>query len=324
MKEDPIAVIITVKNGEKTIGKCLDSVLESDWKNIEIIVVDDASTDATAGILRKYGPKIRVITNEKNMGPALSRNIAVAESKSAYLAFTDSDCLVDRYWLNELVCSFNDPGIAGAGGCQIMPDDETGFGRIISAFLDSISFASEYLRRPRAESVKTDHNPSCNVMYKKQAFLDVGGFSKTLWTAEDVDLDYRLRKNGYSLVFNPRAVVYHYRPGSLKEFAEKMFRYGLAQGVMVRKYGFFRKVHYLFAVSAVLLVLFILSFYLSLKVGFVFFLILFSVIWLYFFVFVRKVSLAFYFLRILVSLIFFWDIGFSVGIIKPDLKKLEF
>ncbi len=324
MKENSIAVIITVKNGQKTIEKCLDSVLESDCKNLEIIVVDDCSTDSTPEVLRKYGPKIRVITNEQNKGPAVSRNIAAASSKSEYFAFTDSDCIVGKNWLMELFSSLDDPKVAGAGGCQAMPEDETGFGRIISSFLSSMSFATEYLRAPQEKCAITDHNPSCNVMYKRDAFLQVGGFSQTLWTAEDVDLDYRIRKEGYSLVFNPRAIVYHYRPRSLKEFAEKMFRYGVAQGVMIRKYGFFRRVQYFFLVSAALFLVLSISFYLSIKAGFLFFLGLAFILLVYFIFVCRKFSLAFYFLWIFAVLVLNWNAGFLNGMINPDPQKLKF
>jgi GT2 family glycosyltransferase len=324
MKENSVAVIIAVKNGQKTIGKCLDSVLGSAWDNFEIIVVDDGSSDNTPGILRQYGPKIRVITNGKNRGPAASRNIASASSKSEYLAFTDSDCTVDKHWLRELISSFDDPAVAGAGGRQAMPEDETGFGRTLSMFLDCFAFAAEYLRGPRARRALTDHNPSCNVMYRKEIFLQEGGFSEKLWTSEDVDLDYRLRKKGYSLVFNPLAVVYHYRPRSPKEFKEKMFRYGLAQGMLVRKYGFFRKIHYFFICSTALFCLLLLFFYFDSRAGSMLSAGLVLSIWTYFLLVSRKFSLAFYFLGIFVSLIFFWNIGFSAGIINPDLKKLKF
>jgi GT2 family glycosyltransferase len=324
MKDCVISVIITVKNGQQTLGRCLDSILLCEGNNFEITVVDDGSIDNTAGILRQYGPKLRIITNEKNMGPAVSRNIAAASSKGGYLAFTDSDCSVDKYWLQELLSCFTGPDIAGAGGRQDMPEDESGFGRTLSVFFKSIGFAAEYLRGPESKSIRTDHNPSCNVMYRKEAFLQEGGFSDKLWTSEDVDLDYRLRRKGYSLVFNPRAIVYHYRPRSLNEFKAKMFRYGLAQGVLVRKYGFFRKIHYFFIASAVLFSILLFSFYFSPKTGLSLSLGLVFSLWIYFIYFIRKFTLAFYFLGIFFSLVFFWNTGFLAGIINPDLKKLKF
>jgi glycosyltransferase involved in cell wall biosynthesis len=229
--DDPrITVIVTVKNGQKTIAGCLDSILACDYKNREIIIVDDCSCDKTPEILMSYSPRVKVITNEKNRGPAASRNIAVVASTGEYLAFTDSDCLAEKYWLKELVSCFDDPAIAGAGGYQGIPGDETVSGRNISLFLNSIGFAAEYLRGSLSGPVVTSHNPSCNVLYKKEIFLEVEGFSQDLWTSEDVDLDYRLIKRGYKLMFNPRAIVYHYRQGGLKDFSGKMLRYGLAQG----------------------------------------------------------------------------------------------
>ena len=108
--EEKISVIIPVKNAEKTIKKCLDSVLNVDYPNFDVIVVDDGSTDNTPSILRGFGQGIRII-QARGVGPSAARNEAAKVSDAQYLAFTDSDCIVERSWLRELRFGFSDYSI---------------------------------------------------------------------------------------------------------------------------------------------------------------------------------------------------------------------
>ena len=111
--------------------------------------------------------------------------------------------------------------------------------------------------------IEVNHNASCNVLYKREPFINEGGFWESLWPGEDVELDYRMRKKGYKLVFNPKGMVFHYRAENFKSFSKMMFRYGRAQGILVKKYGFFRKIHLLPFFVLFIIILFILSIFLS-------------------------------------------------------------
>lgn len=94
--KDLISVIINVYNGEKYIKKCLDSVVNQSYKNIEIIIVNDKSTDKTLDIIKEYKDKrIKIINNKKNMGLSLSRNIGIDNSKGKYLYFVDVDDFIE-------------------------------------------------------------------------------------------------------------------------------------------------------------------------------------------------------------------------------------
>jgi glycosyltransferase involved in cell wall biosynthesis len=253
MKTQFISVIIAVKNGQATIKKCIESVLNCAYSDFEIICVDDGSTDSTAGILRSYSGRIKVITHSSSTGPSRARNVAAAAASGDLLAFTDGDCIVDKDWLNELAKCFESPEIVSAGGVQRIPEDESEFGKQAALFMESIGFATGYLGRKAGMIVRVDHNPSCNSIYRKDIFLRFKGFIEGLWPGEDVELDHRLKKAGYILVFNPRAVVYHYRPSAPVKFFRMMFRYGWAQGVLVRKYGIFRKIHYVPLICCIML-----------------------------------------------------------------------
>ena len=93
--KDLITVIINVYNGEKFINKCLDSIINQTYKNLEILIINDGSTDNTLNIIKKYKDKrIRIITTE-NKGLSLSRNVGIENAKGEYLYFIDIDDYIE-------------------------------------------------------------------------------------------------------------------------------------------------------------------------------------------------------------------------------------
>lgn len=87
-----VSVIVPTYNCAAFVADALDSVLSQDYSPIEVIVVDDGSTDGTRDVLARYGERIKVF-QQQNGGPAAARNLAVSKSKGEYLAFLDGDDL---------------------------------------------------------------------------------------------------------------------------------------------------------------------------------------------------------------------------------------
>jgi glycosyltransferase involved in cell wall biosynthesis len=311
MSDSSISVIIAVKNGRRTINKCVDSILALPNKDIEIIVVDDGSTDETYQILKGYGSLLSVIRNQKSIGPAESRNIAVSRARGRYVAFTDGDCIVDNGWLNELKKGFNGDRVASVGGVQESPEDESAFGRRVNKFLKKTLFITEYARDKSGGVRAVDHNASCNSMYRKDIFLNAGGFWKGFWPGEDVDLDHRLKINGYQINFNPAAVVYHYRAGDPGAFCRMMSRYGWAQGVLVRRYGITRRVQWLPIAILLWVALMVWNFSLALWcLGLIVVILLL----------IGRADM--YFLGFAGTALFFWNTGFIKGLFVSRMKDL--
>ena len=89
-----VSVILAVKDGYETLSKTLNALLVQTYSNIEVIVVNDGSTDKTGKLLEEYSRKdsrIKVITNKKNLGKCISRNIGIENSKGKYIAINDAD-----------------------------------------------------------------------------------------------------------------------------------------------------------------------------------------------------------------------------------------
>jgi GT2 family glycosyltransferase len=244
MMKEKIAVIIPAKGFLPRFEKCLTSVLELDYPDFEVIVVDDGIEEAALAVLHKFRDRVKIIESH-GRGPSYARNLAVRETNANYLAFTDSDCIVDKNWLTELLKGFLAyPEAAACGGVQRLPQDAEKFEKRVFLCMKRVGFIAEYMRKGNRtkEIIEVNHNPSCNVMYKREAFLKMRGFLERLWPGEDVELDYRLKKEGFKIIFNPGAVVYHYPAANLRSFLKMMYRYGRAQGFLVRKYGVFRKI----------------------------------------------------------------------------------
>lgn len=243
MNPPKIAVIIPVCGAWPDLTACLDSALALDYPNFEIIVVDDGLTDSALSGLAKYKDRIKLLESGAR-GPSFARNLAAKHTDSELLAFTDSDCELDKNWLKELVKGLAAvEGAVSCGGRQELPTGATQFEHRVVNFLEKVGFLTDYIKDRRLEDIiETEHNPSCNVLYKRDVFLAVGGFLEGLWPGEDVELDWRLKSRWHNLVFNPRALVFHHRPKDWRSFRRMMYRYGWAQGFLVKRYGIFRKI----------------------------------------------------------------------------------
>jgi GT2 family glycosyltransferase len=247
-----ISIVIAAKNAEQTLAKCLNALFEQDYPDFEVIVVNDGSSDKTEAIVGGY-PGLKVLRTS-GVGRSEARNLGVKEARGSYIAFTDADCMVNPDWLNELLKGFTSNGVAAAGGIQRSPSDETWFGKKVHQFLSSCGFFTNYMQSFR-DIREVTHNASCNVIYLKSAYANEGGFSSDFGAGEDPDLDHRLRKRGYRIFFNPKAIVYHYRAKTLRLFWNMMHRYGAAQGKLVMTHGIFRPVQWLPLLSTLIIIL---------------------------------------------------------------------
>lgn len=192
-----IEIIIPAKNAENTISACLDSLLKLDYPNRIITVIDDGSTDNTLNILHSYKPNINVITTN-GVGPSKARNMAVALSKAEMIAFTDADCIVDQYWLDELLKAFQQfPQAQAVGGYQQEPINATPFEKLIFHFMKKASLVAEYIHPSSSHNIReVNHNASCNVMYKKKSCRTPKGFAKISGLAKTLNLIFDLERRG--------------------------------------------------------------------------------------------------------------------------------
>jgi len=179
-----VSIIIPAYNEEKCLPLCLSSISELDWPedNIEVIVVDNGSTDNTRVIAERFNT---IILRDDEKTVSGLRNLGVSRARGEIIAFVDADCIVAGDWLKCAEKYFNRPDLAAWGAPPDIPEKPTWVQK------------AWYILRKRESAVETvSWLESMNLFVKKQTFLDIGGFDESLVTCEDVDLSYRLSKYG--------------------------------------------------------------------------------------------------------------------------------
>jgi glycosyltransferase involved in cell wall biosynthesis len=214
-----VSVVVPVYNGAQTIGLCLDSLMNLDYprSQLEIIVVDNNSTDGTAEMIKRYPVKYLF---EPKRNRSRARNKGIKEAQGHLIAFTDADCVVDKGWLRHLVQGFTHPMIGGCGGeiraylgrrwiqryCYWQPDyDEQKM-----LLMDPNRFLPVISTR--------------NTIFRRDVMTEVGLFNEVLPRWGDSELCWRIFLRGFQLKYIPEAVIYYYPWDNLSRFWEKWFR----------------------------------------------------------------------------------------------------
>ena len=123
--ETVVSVLVIVKNEENFISSCLSSLLAQTFKNFEIVIVDDLSSDATKEKIFAFDDeRIHYFVNKKFIGRSGSRNISLELAKGKYLFFTDGDCCVHKKWIEEGMKYLENPNVVGVEGKTIYVSEE--------------------------------------------------------------------------------------------------------------------------------------------------------------------------------------------------------
>lgn len=215
METKSFAVILPAYNEEGNIGSVLDALqaCAQGGAIIDIVVVDDLSTDSTVAIARARGVRVMKNRSGQRLTIAKLRNMGTRSTSAPLIAFLDSDMLVPADWLEKAAEHFNS-GFNGALGFAVqVPASASWVGRAWGNRSNA----------PPSEIV-TDFLPGCNILITRAAFDSVGGFDEMLVTGEDKDFTYRLRKAGYPVLRSPATTVTHLgSERSLGEFVRKEF-----------------------------------------------------------------------------------------------------
>jgi len=228
-----VSVIIPVHNRPDEIRECLASLDTVNYPRdkMEVIVVDDASTDHTREVVAEF--PVRLISLNRNRQAPYCRNLAARRAKGELLAFIDSDCLATPEWLHELVPAFLDDTIGAVGGRV----DGCSTEKLVDRYESTNSSLNMGDRFKRSQSQdRFFYVPSCNLLVRRNLFTKLNGFNERLIVGEDVDLCWRLQDSGHDLEYRPAGTVFHKHRNRLKSFCQRRFDYGTSEPLLQKKH----------------------------------------------------------------------------------------
>jgi len=252
-----VSIVIPVKDRAEELRRCLESLHAIDYPRnlLQLIVVDDGSRDDSPQVARQYGALL-VPSGGCGRGPAAARNVGARVATGEILAFIDSDCTASTGWLNELLPSFSDPAVAAVGGRVDGMCTESEVDRY-EAVMSSLSLGRH--ARSGSSGDDTFYLPSCNLLLRRSAFINAGGFKDEMHVGEDVDLTWRLRDSGWTIVYLPAGRVNHEHRSTVRSFMSRRFDYGTSEGMLQRIHPQRRKRMVVPPLLALLLTLFALA-----------------------------------------------------------------
>jgi glycosyltransferase involved in cell wall biosynthesis len=230
-----LTVIIPAYNASSTIQDLLDSFLEQDYKDFEVVVIDDCSQDDTPRLLEASSAKTLFL--DQNQGPAFCRNTGASMALGDILVFTDSDCRVEKDWLKNISTRFADDKTDAVMG-RLLIDASTFLGDSISSLGFPAGGSIGFDRIWKVDPEGYTHSLStCNFAIKKNVFDKIGGFDTSFPYpgGEDSLLAYQLVKADFKIKYCPEVITYHGARKSFRDFIKWQFRRGISSFIFSGK-----------------------------------------------------------------------------------------
>ena len=226
-----ISVAVCVRNGLDWIDGCMESLTNQTYSPLEIILVDDGSTDGSQDKVSEWSKHELVTTiSQGPQGLSAGRMAALELSKGEWFAITDIDVRPESDWIQRMLESSE----SREGEEVVAVTGRTIFGRsddVISR-IRSIEIESKYRSRPRRTKLA---NGPCS-MFKRERLLAIGGFNPSWYHAEDMEVSLKLIQDGGTIVYTPDAVVNHVPETGLRRFLDKRKRDARAHVRIHRRY----------------------------------------------------------------------------------------
>jgi len=221
-----VSVIIPAHNEETEISDAIEALLRQNYpKNkIEIIIVDDNSTDRTREVVSKY--PVKLFLHAENRGAGAARNTGIKNARGDIVAFTDAHNIANENWLTNLLKHYDDQDLGGVGGADYVVFDTTNWKRRI--ILECMSLY--------AGSKKMATTSGSNQSFRKSILEKIGGYDENLLKSQEAEINWRVEKAGYKIEFEPNAKVYLKSRDTFKGFIKQGFFYGWGASHIVSKH----------------------------------------------------------------------------------------
>ncbi len=238
MKKPKVSVIIPAYNRGRMLGRCLGSVLKQKYNNYEVIVVDNNSTDNTRKIIQSFARKNKRIKYlfEKKIGAGAARFSGEMNSKGKIILMTDSDCIVPKNWIEEMI----EPIVKGKAIAV------QGIKKATARNYWTMHMEQEE-RRCVSERIKDNKIgllDTANFAIKKSVLKNAGYTNPESSIVNDLELDARLKIMGYRIFFK-KFVVFHHHADSAAGVFRKIFIRGFWNARIRENYRHYKKLFHL-------------------------------------------------------------------------------
>ena len=215
MADSLVSVVITTLNRQDKLLACLNSFYKSTYPLCEVIVVDNGSTDGTQDAVMKNFPEARLVRLGANRGIAGGRNVGLKEARGEYVFFLDSDTVMDPDCVKEAMAVMESSDDIGIVGPKIYYYDAPNMLYFAGAGINLIT--SQVTQRGSGEEDKgqydniteTSHVPT-GFMVRKDVADPIDGHDEIFFMSyADTDFAFRVRKNGFKVLYTPRAKLWH-------------------------------------------------------------------------------------------------------------------
>ncbi len=209
-----ISVVVLNWNGYEFVDQCLKSLQAQTYPNLEVIVVDNASTDGSVELVRDGFRDVKLILNEKNLGFGGGNNIGIQASSGRYIMMLNNDTHLDPKCVDEMKRSIEKDERYGACASKVLLECEDNLidAAGIAVFPDGLSIGRGRLERGDryVEEQEVFGASGCACLYRREMLEDIGLYDEDFFAyADDTDLGWRARLAGWKCIYNPRAIVYH-------------------------------------------------------------------------------------------------------------------
>jgi GT2 family glycosyltransferase len=215
-----ISVVIPNWNGRRFLERCLFALRRQTVGDVEVVLVDNASSDDSVELVRRSFPEVEVVQLTRNAGFAAAMNAGIRRARGSYIAFLNNDTEPDERWLQELLaCLERHPRAASATSKVLLFDrpgtlDDTG-NFLTPSLLPYARGHGEADARQFDVEEEVFSASGAAALWRADALAKVGLFDESFFAYyEDVDLGFRARLAGYECWYAPRAVVLHERGGT--------------------------------------------------------------------------------------------------------------
>jgi glycosyltransferase involved in cell wall biosynthesis len=210
MGDDPlVSIIVPTYDSERTLERCLDSIRNQTYKNIELIVVDNGSADRTVEIAHRYGAEVRILDGTER---CKQTNYGVKMAQGKYVYQVGSDFVLDPTIVEEATRKCENEGYDAVS--------------MFCAIDSTISFWAK-VRKLEKDCYKDELMYVGARFLRKDVFEAIGGFRENLVAAEDYDLYNRLKKAGYRIATIKSQELHIGEPTKLMDVVRKQYYYGL-------------------------------------------------------------------------------------------------